>query len=465
MSSSFRRSVQAETSKKKGGKGGRGNWRERMKLPQEAPTAFIIQSHEFLDKHPPSDMIEIDPTTGQPLPVKNPYYKYIKHTRKVAAGPGKNPFYREQPCSAGDDPHNPQPCVGCMAMDRQDPSVKRGDSYNVGIVHLALYHKVPAIDPEKGQLKRKDGSDILNDYECLGADCNYCRVLRGEAPVLKGNEFFPQLHPQSIQTVFGGRRYLEVGSGHLGDLGSWMKQVEMKCGGTRQAKDPQGTPYLTRCNSQLTVDGYTCSTCNSPVVDKQHVPPTPEGREEILGKKVACYNCKRPTFVKPHYACSVCGNAVVNSLFDGVAWGMRQGEGTNSHMTLVQFDTLEDFDNTIPPQYKALLGTTSLKDRIAELNVQYDFEAMNQPKSLDEQAKAFGYDLKQLMGNQGGYSAPQQQFQPYGTPPAQQQAPQAPSAPQYQPYGAPQAPGPQYQTPQGPGPIPFIPPTKPNFGN
>lgn len=468
--STFRRNTKTET-KKTGGKGFRGNWRERFRLPKNQPAAFVLQTSEFIDPNPAPEQIEIGPD-GKPMPVKVEYFKFRRHKRKLM-GPGGE-RYLEETCSRGWDSHNPQPCVGCYAMDSgatKDKSVGLSDMVAIGLIHLAYYHRHPLIDPKKGLIMKKDNSGpFYTESECTGKACNFCRILQGQQPILQPKEWFPQYDPATIQTVYGGRRYMELGKGHLADLGEWDKQIGMRCGGVAYVKDPQGN-YVRdqtgnaipkgRCNNFLTIDSYNCSQCGNVLIDAATDPRPPQALEEVALQKYPCHHCQRQVQLKEIDSCDSCGAAVVQGIFDGVLWGVRQGEGTQSHLVLAQFDSFADFEANLPQHTRDILGKP-LKDRIEELNQPYNFEELFKPKSLQEQSQRLelplppGYGAAPQQsypqgGQPQGYGAPQQQF--YGAQPQQQ----APSAPAYQPYGT---------LPQGPnpGPAPFVPPPKPNFG-
>lgn len=476
--SQFRRTTQSDT-KRKGGKGSRGNWREKITVPKEMPTPFIMQNFEYADPNPDPELVEYD-AAGNPLPVKTAYFKFRKHKRKLVGQGGKERYY-DTPCSAGWNPHAQQPCVGCAAMDRQDKTCTLSDQFNIGVIHLAVYHRVPVITQEKGMIMRGDGKGpVMEERECGGKSCNYCRALQNYPPVLEANEWWPNYQANQIETVFGGRRYLEVGSGHLGDLGALDKAISQQCGGVRQTKDAMGNLYYARCQNFLDVTGYSCSVCGTLLIDATQDPRDLQELEAVASKKYPCYKCQKPVWLKENDTCQVCGNPVVNGLFTGVVWLQRQGEQTQSHIALARFDAIEDFENNMPPQWKQLLGGKSLKDRIAELNQQYNFEELNKPQSLENQAKRLQYNLADLGIGQGGaqsqmsgyYGAPAQPQQPaYQNYPTQQPGvapvyPPMQGAPGFGPGPTAPTPNPSYGQPQPQsGPPSFVPPNKPHFGN
>lgn len=510
--SAFRRSVAADT-KQKGGKGGKGTWYDRFRLPQTQPGApFVLVRAEYTDPAPAPEQIEIDPATGRPKPVITPYFKFRQHKRAIKGG-GKD-FFADEVCSAGYDAHAPQPCVGCFAGDSGDKSIKLVDTFAFTIVHLAYYHGHPLLDREKGGIVMKqDGSGaVMIQTECGGRTCNFCRVLRGEPPLppQPGQDPWPGFDPRSLTTTFGKRRYLELGKGHLSDIEGIDQVISSQCG---------------NCQSQLTTDGFACPHCNTMLVDMANDPRTDEQIQADVLKPHPCLRCQRPVLLKEIVSCESCSRQnyapLQLSIFDVVIHGMRQGEGTKSHVTQgLPHKTIEDFARSVDPQFFG--GKATLREYIAELAKPYDFAEIFKPRSLQDQSTRLKLPIPMgamgAPGMQAGYApygaAPQQQiqqpaqmyqqpqqqmppqqgpgFQQYPQPgfaPPQQQtqyapppmqpgfAPQPGYAPQQggfppsfptQPQYAqqpPQAPPQQYaQQPQQAGPMPFVPVPPPNFG-
>lgn len=479
--SPFRRSTKTET-KKTGGRGSRGNWREQWRLPKGGqPAPFVLIDGQYTDPDPDPDIVEVDLTTGQPKPVKVPYYKWLKHRRKM---PNKS-YPITEACARGWDKHNPQQCAGCAAMDSGDRSVSLSEAYSFGVVHLAYYHHHPLFDNKTGQMvmKKDNSGPFMVDTECSGKACNFCRVLSGQYPVVQQGEFFPQYDPKTLSVVFGARRYMELGKGHLGDLSEWDKQIGSRCGGTAWVKDQQGN-YIKdaqgnaipkgRCNNFLDVDGYACATCGNLLINAEQDPRPLAELEALTFRKYPCHFCQRPTFLKEVNSCPSCGNAVVQGIFDGVLWGQRQGEDQQSHLVLVQYDTLADFESTLDQNTRQLIGKP-LQERIAELAKPYEFEGLYKPKSYADMAKRLELNVQQpgAYGPMQGYGQPGFYPQQPGAIPQGMTGPYPPQQGQFQapPQGYPQQPQQPGYTPYGPpnsgqpGPAPFVAPPKPNFGS
>jgi len=475
--SAFRRSVAADT-KQKGGKSKGAFW-DKMRLPQSQPGApFIVLRGEFVDPLPSPEQIEIDPATGRPKPVINPYFKFRQHKRAIKGG-GKD-FFADEVCSAGNDPHAPQPCVGCFAGDSGDKSIKLVDSFAFTIIHLAYYHGHPLIDREKGGIvmKNDNSGPVMIQTECGGRTCNFCRVLQGQPPLppQQGQDPWPGFDPRSLTTTFGKRRYLELGKGHLSDLEGIDQVISSQCG---------------NCRSQLTTDGFACPTCNTMLIDMANDPRSDEQIAQDALRPHPCLRCNRPVLLKEVVSCETCASQNAQplqlSIFDVVIHGMRQGEGTKSHVTQgLPHKTIDEFSKMVDPQF---LGGKSFRDFLSELAKPYDFETVYAPRSLQEQANRLKLPMPMGAGQMQpmGMQPQQPGYAPYGTPQQQVQQPGqmfAPGGPQmmapplqpapqqgqgFQQFQQPQQQQmqqPMYQPPQQQnGPQPFIPVAPPHFGN
>lgn len=461
--SSFRRSVAADT-KKKGGKG-KGAWYDKFKLPQTQPGApLVFIRADYVDPTPSPEQIEVDPATGRAKPVVNPYYKYRKHTRAVQA----QKFFADEICSQGVDPHSPQPCVGCFALDSGDKSVNVSDAFAFTMVHLSYYHGHPLIDREKGGIvmKNDNSGPVTIQTECGGRTCNFCRVLRGEPPLppQQGQDPWPGFDPRSLTTTFGKRRYLQLGKGHLSDMQGIDEVISAQCG---------------NCRSQLISERFVCPTCDSTLIDMETDPRPDDQIAQDALRPYPCMRCNRPVLMKEVVGCDHCesqnAKALQLTIFDVVLFAMRQGEGTKSHITQgLPHKTIEDFSRTIDPAY---LGGKSMREYIASMGEPYNFDELMKPHSLQEQVARLRLPMPQGMGGAPSYQqygAPQQMVQQPGQMFAGAPPLQPAPLPGFQQFQQPMQPGfaqPQFQQPQmqpmapqnNQGPQPFIPVGPPNF--
>lgn len=452
--SSFRRSTAADTRRKGGGR--RGGIYDRMKLPKDNATPIMIIKGDYVDPNPAVDFLEVDPATGRPKEVKIPYYKFRKHRRAIKQG--QKEFFPDETCSAGMDPHNPQPCVGCYHQDQGDKSVTLSDNFALGVVHLAFYHGHPLIDAETGGFiaNRNDPNKKVIVYdECSGRTCNYCRVLQGQQPVLKQGETFPSYQASDLTTVFGRRRFLEVGKSHLSNLQGWDQAVSTLC----------GTCYQNMAQVKLIIDSYTCPYCSNVVIDMANDPRTDEEISDAVSRPYPCLHCRRSVVLVENLSCDACGKGTQMTIHDVVMFGKRVGEGTKSQMQMDYFQTVAQFERTMGQSLAPYLNGKTLAEYIAELAQPYDFAEVLRPRSLQDQATRLQLPMIPAHGQQ-------QQFQQsaYGAPPTQNYPPAPGYAPPPQgvPAQPPYAAYPQQQTQQpqnGPGPAPFVPGGRPNFGS
>lgn len=437
----FRRSaISNSASKPRGsGGGGGGGWFDMFKLPVNTPTPFVLIKAEYIDPNPPQERIEYD-ANNQPIPVKNLFYKYKQHTRKTFKN-GQEYFPKER-CSTGHDPHNPQPCAGCMAYDMGDKTISLSDRFAFGIVHLTPYHRHPMVDYQTGQVRMKqDNSGPFFKYsECLGRSCSLCKYKAGQ-PLPKG-ETPPPFHPNDISTEFGHRRYLDLGKNHLNNLQSWDGTITSQC--SSPIYDAKGT-FIAKCGQQLTRMSFNCPHCDSVLIDMATDPRTDEEIEQAIAHPYVCLKCQKSVNVHEVVSCDSCASAqrphLQNGIVDMVLWGMRQGEGTQSQLVLQQFQLVEEFQRSLPGPIQQMLGGKSVADIIKELGNPYNFDEVIKTNTVADQAKRLmlqGIPTGGQVGNQSAYSAPMgQQAAPYV--PQQPYAQQVEQAPPFAPY-APMAP-------------------------
>lgn len=463
MMTNFRRSAIHNTTQKPKGKGG-GNWYDAMRLPQNAATPFVFINSEYVDHNPPQGMVEMGPD-GRPLPVKNSYYKYQVHRRKLMKN-GRE-WFADEPCSKGTNPHDPKPCAGCMAMDMGDKSVTLSDKFVFGIVHLVPYHTHPLYDRQTGKVRmRQDNSaPIFGFADCTGRSCNFCRVQQGQSPVVKPGEFWPNYNPSDIKTDFGHRRYLEIGKSHLSNLEGWEDGITNLC----SSHVYSGQQLLGKCGQQLILDSYNCPTCSTVLIDLNTDPRHIEEIENEAKRPYPCKTCNRYVMLKEISSCDACTQqgrtAVQLSVLEVVLWGKRQGEGTKSQLMLQQYQTIEEFGRSVAmnPQLAQILAGRSVSDIIKQLGTPYDFDKIFGARSFEDQARRLELNI-QAPVQQSAYG--QQSFAAPAFSQPQQSYVQEQAAPQYPAQAQQQQFQQQFQQPQAvpyPGPTPFQVPQKPNF--
>lgn len=414
--SAFRRSAATEA-KQKGGKGSKGAWYEKLNIPKQTPTPVVIMHGGYKDWNPPPELVEVDPATGRPKDVLNDFFKYRKHKRKLLNGSKEE--YRDEPCSAGPDPHNPQPCAGCAAMDQGDKSVGISDQYAFTIVHLDLYHHHPMLDKQTRQIvmKQDNSGPVMIFSECDGRTCNFCRVSRGEQPFVQQGETWPGWQANQFTTTFGHRRYLEVGKSHLSDLEGFERSISSICA------NPS-------CGNQLTTDGYACPTCNTMVIDMERDPRSDQQIAEAIMRPYPCLRCNKGVLASEVVSCEFCASSGRQfqqlSMFDNVLWLFRQGEGTKSHIMMQRAQPIETYGQQLT-QMGWLQGGKTIRQLLEELGQPYEFDKVFAPRSIEDQQKKL--QLRPAQPQQSAYGAYPQPGPQYGGQPQMGYPPQQPGAP------------------------------------
>jgi hypothetical protein len=475
--SPYRRAIVQE-SKKRGGKGPRGNWRERFRPSKDHAEPFVIIAGEYKDNTQQDSNVQpmID-MTGRPVEMVLPYYPYEKHVRSV--GPKK--IYDEI-CSRGPNPHQPMPCVGCYAEQTGDRSIKLNSAYAVGIAHLVVYHGHPILDTQKNQYIVKQegpqkGQYVIAYDECEGRSCNFCRLLRSEQPILLQGETFPY-YAKDITSIFGRRRFLDIGKNGLQDILGWDLSIGSVCFGPGFLRHPQTQQLILDqqtqqpipagiCGNQLTTVSWNCTICNNVIIDMSTDPRTDEQIQQATMEPYPCIHCQRPVDLREVVICELCNQGKQVTVFSGeaVVWVKRQGEGTGTHMVMEKFESLDSFianPSNFPPQL--IPPGKSAKDVVTEIMRPYDFSELLKPKDLAGQSKRLDLPIPpQYAGAAMGYGQPPSG---YGPPAG------APGYPQgQQPAGAPPLYGPPptgYGPPNGSAPVagqPYTPPMRPNYGS
>lgn len=437
--SSFRRSMYTEAPKRGGGNGPKGNWREQLKL-QETATPFIIIEGQYPDPNPSEREAQaagIGPD-GRPNPVTKAFFRVQKHKTKTMRN--GRPFFPDEVCSAGWDRHNPQPCAGCQEQNNGNKDVSLSEVYAFGIIHLVPYHTHPMWDSRNRQfvMKRDGSGPFMTETACTGRTCNFCRVLSGHPPVVQNGEFWPGYDPRSIGTKFGGRRYMEMGKGHLGNLMAWGDTIASKCANL----DPSTG---SSCRSPLRPVGFDCPDCGSVVIDLQTDTRTDKQVVDAVSSPYPCMTCRSPKWLKQAFLCDRCDARDLDptqfQFYGTVLYGARRGEGKNSTLHLDEFQSLQEFESRNHGLYANILQGKTIQQVIEEMTKPYDFASLFAPRPIEEQRRRLG-----IFGTGPDGQAPQQGYQQ----PYQQQ---------YQSY--PQ--GPQGQQGQSAQPLPPPIPGRPNY--
>lgn len=407
--------------------------------------------------------------------------RFRSHTFPVWIQPknqGQQGFksFRDIVCSAGPEPHAPQPCVGCFQVDHGSKDSKPRDQWAFNIAHLAWYHTRPYVKDGQIQTKQNSNEPIMIKDECMSYKMENVLLGRAHGARAQGvnkkhrqcegcGQYAPQGQaPQQHPYTWGDHRVLQVGWGHLKKILDLDIEIGQKC---------------ANCNTGIIRVAFDCSRCNNEMLNVAQAGWTNEQLDTYSKTHQQCGQCGNVDLPKGIFECGyneqymkVGGGCPDNvdprksSIFDNVLWVQREGEGTDSEIVVKRWEPIST--------YKTPDGR-SLMDHLKEIvKAPFNLDEMYTPDSLDEQAETIRVQNPYAQQNQqpqfspypgqqgpGGY-APQQGYgppqgqQPYGPPPG------VPNGPGYAP-----PPGGGYQQPQqGQQPqYPNMPaPGRPNYG-
>jgi hypothetical protein len=402
-----------------------------------------------------ADPFQRNPDGSQINPVPMSEAKHIRvHTyalfiKPKNGGPGYQSF-RDMICSAGPDPHSPQPCVGCWDVDHGNKDARPKDQWVLNIAHLSWYHESPYVKDGAIQMKKDNSGPVMIKNEChthrpenivIGrAIQNGIRNLR--AP--RQCDGCQQGHP----FVFGDHRVIQVGLKHLKNLFEVDEHLAKMC---------------MTCGTNMLLFRFDCGHCNATMVDIVSSGWTNAQISDFGKTAQQCRNCGTQALPAPYYECGFddrfakvgggCASdlePVKGSLFDSVIWAQRKGEKTESQINITKTQQVGAFKTP---------DGRPLADHLAQIvKSPFNLDEMYKPDSTDEQAE--------MISKPNPYASQQPQFQQYG-----QQPQGAPG------YGPPQGGGygpPGYQQQQGYAPpgaapqpqgYPSMPmPGRPDFG-
>ena len=329
-------------------------------------------------------------------------------------------------CSAGVDGKGN--CIGCYdyAHGKKWAEAKEYAAFN--IAHLGWYHDTPLLDQHTNQViykRNEPGQPVMVREACeaQGAtlQCKWCQA--------------------GYARIYGGHRYLEVGTGHLESIVNMDKELQQTCMG---------------CGSQVLTppSRYRCASCETEVMSIEWLVQagytTQDQVSAYLDAPQPCFQCQNQDPLKPLYECGFVngtkmgrccepGKTKVATLFDTVVYMCRvKGKLT----TLVGSPKLT-FDQFVPPQ-----GGRKPLDVLADVyKTPFDFAELYKPDDTATQAKRLGCQdpFGQAAPGYQPYPGPAAWQQPGQVPPPQQ-PPQGQQYQQYPPPAQPQAP--QYPQPQ-----------------
>ena len=435
---------------------------EEAKIEAAAPVVLIAGQYEDIYAVDANGVRIIPPPVQEGLHVRAHNFNVFMKPRNPNER-GYNTF-RELYCSAGPDPHAPQPCLGCYMGDHgADKSTRARDSWVFNIAHLGLYHSVPLVKDGVVQMKRDQSGPVMIKQECTSYKMENVYLGRAVQAGRVGPDLARKYKPcegcnQQAPFVWGDHRVLQLGLKHLENIFEIDDKVGKQC---------------INCGTSILRVAFDCEKCGNELLNLSQVSWTNDQIEQYMKTQQSC-GCGHVGLPKSAYECGFdenynqiaepCANPQKTSIFDCVLWLQREGESTSSEVVVKRVELIS--------QYKTQDGrplTEHLKDIVKE---PFDLVEMYKPDDLDDQAKT--------LQMQNPYAQQQQQYTGYN----QQPQPGGYAAPGYQPPGpgyqppgiapggyAPQQPVQQYQPPgtpqqgQVPGPQPGYPQTgRPNYG-
>lgn len=376
--------------------------------PDETRGLQIAEPVVFITSAYP-DVYQTTDDNGQPLqePVLNPAYRFKSHTiPTIVKGTNGRPGWKkfaELVCSAGLNPHSPQPCVGCYISDHGEDGTQSKDQWAFNVAHLAWYHETPVIKNGQVQMKKDNSGPLTNKVECIThkqANIVFGRMdqmNRGQ-PMAKTCEGCANQY----KFVWGDHRVLQVGKGQLMNILACNDKLGERC-------------YY--CDQAIVTWAYTCSNmaCRAGLLHIQQSGQTNAQIDQFSKRAIQCGTCGTVGLPKPAYSCQCAAGTDPRPLdmFDVVMWAQRDGEGTKTAFSARSSTIIEDY---IMPDGVSLSGypdnrplEEALKDIVKS---PFDLRQMFAPKTLDEQAKEIDR-ANPYAQQQGGY-------QPYpGQPPVQ----------------------------------------------
>lgn len=365
---SFRRRAREITTSKRGNRGNIGFWNrwrppkfdpDKHSQPVAEPVIFI--DAEYVDPYRSAELGE---------EVKQPFFHVRQHTFKY--GPRD---FRTLVCSSGADQHNPQPCVSCVEVDHGRAKAPARDQLAFNIAHLVSYHKVPYVKDGQIQYKKDSKEATMITVQCDGRGCKYCK--------------------DGAETSFGEHKYMQVGTGHLGNILSWDSKVSNFC---------------ANCTTAIGVLGYECSGCSSHLLDLSQTDINDEELTNFTRDLTRCTGCGEADYPREVIRCGFdptgqqqiegtgCEDTQRLSLFDVVLYLQREGEGTDTKMVDVSWIPKNKFPTPDGQPIDDVLSKVVEKP--------FEFESVFAPVDVAQQA--------QILGVENPYQASTDSHREYG---------------------------------------------------
>lgn len=441
----------SQNNSNKGGSGGKGGFFNTLRITKLTPALQgMLRPNEpagdpimlVRPEVPYDDVYDID-EQGNWKGTKGDAHHHLSHEFKFFKD-GKERF-GDFICTAGPNPHAPQPCVGCSVSDSGNKAIGNSrQKWGFNVKHLVAYHEVPLLDRKTGQIKYKNdkpGEPIMVLEACRNGS-------PGERLYAATNRKSCEYCQRNLPQTYGAPKVWVLGKGHLEELLKVDTHLEQTC---------------ANCMTRLLKVAFACVQCGNDTLDlATQTQATNEQIQHYASNPQQCGHCHFVGIPKPVYECGFDPNGMYKvpngcpdnvtpkplSIFDCVFYVHKEGEGTQTKVIV---------SPPIPIQhFRTLTGQADLLSWLKQPHLQRTFNLIDMFKSvsLDEQAKLCGvpnpYAAQQPpQFQQYPQGAPQQQgFAPgqqaFGGPP---QAPQQYGQPAPQQFGV-QQPGYPPQNPQ-----------------
>lgn len=352
----------ANTKRRAPSKGGSfSGWRDEVR-PVVGVNYPVVMLNQQIAVNDPREQIMKD---GKPT-VFRTYADGLQHAGMTPRG------FRADWCSAGNDPANPKPCVGCWLALANSKAFKTRDVYLFPLIHLAPYYRHPQVDDKGAIKKRDDGTPYFSTSL--------------ELPEVDGRTV--QFPKDSVTQVFGRRGYLQLSPKFFKTFAEWDEMVQRNC--------------MTHRNPMnLVALGCSNEECGKDILEVTDVDEQFGSEADMLTAiKTAgtCPHCSSTVFPVPYYDCQLCQaedvDPVCGEIYDFVLSIQKQGEKTDTHYVLSNYNTLDQYDMILKTDKvnKKLIGTRTLTEIIEELKGDINFEDVMKPRSLEDQAKYFGLE-------------------------------------------------------------------------
>lgn len=289
----------------------------------------------------------------------------VKMHRRRAVLPNGKSIFKEEACSRGWDPDNPQPCGACEENKQileSNPNEKKiydpSMTYYFSAIDLGYWHKSPVISKKTGEQIKHNSGDLQGQpmftwTECSGKKCELCK--------------------QGVERVFGRRGIIRVGQGHLSNIIQIEQDLKSRCS----------------CGGELEVVAVKCSKCGT---EYDINIETDEDLEELLFNPLNCKECGYSELPVEIFECTDCDKPRPVNLYKHVVWLRKTGEGTDSKIDLGGHMTVKEFaEKFLPGPDEG--GYSSIKELVKDLYVPIDFEKIFKPRDLETQIKYLGLKL------------------------------------------------------------------------